>query len=53
MQKWVKENHILMYSSHNEGNSLVSEVDIRHLKNKIYNQMTANDCYDWILSWLF
>ena len=25
MQKWLDENDILMYSTHNEGNSIVSE----------------------------
>ena len=30
-----------MYSTHNEGKSIVAERYIRTLKNKIYKQMTA------------
>ena len=30
-----------MYSTHNEGNSVVAERFIRTLKNKIYKHMTA------------
>ena len=31
-----------MYSTHNEGTSVVAERFIRTLKNKIYKHMTAN-----------
>ena len=31
-----------MYSTHNEGKSVVAESFIRTLKNKIYAHMTAN-----------
>ena len=31
-----------MYSTHNEGNSVIAEGFIRTLKNKIYKHMTAN-----------
>ena len=30
-----------MYSTHNEGKSVVAEIFIRTLKNKIYKHMTA------------
>ena len=30
-----------MYSTHNEGRSVVAEIFIRTLKNKIYKHMTA------------
>ena len=34
---WLKENHIQMYSTNNEGKSVVAErFIIRSLKNKIY-----------------
>ena len=41
MQKWLDK--ILMYSTHNEGGSVVAERFIRTLKSKINKQMTANN----------
>ena len=38
--KWLKNNNIEMYSTHNEGKSVVAERFIRTLK-KIYKHMTA------------
>ena len=40
-KKWLKENHIEMYSTYNEGKSVVAERFIRTLKKKIYKHMTA------------
>ena len=40
-KKWLKDNDIIMYSTHNEGKSVVVERFIRTLKNKIYKHMTA------------
>ena len=40
-KKWLKGNNIEMYSTHNEGKSVVAERFIRALKNKIYKRMTA------------
>ena len=40
-KKWLKNNSIEMYSSHNEGKSVVVERFIRTLKNKIYKHMTV------------
>ena len=40
-KKWLKDNNIEMYSTHNEGKFAVAERFIRTLKNKIYKQMTA------------
>ena len=40
-KKWLKDNDIEMYSTHNEGKSVVTERFIRTLKNKIYKHMTA------------
>ena len=40
-KKWLKDGNIKMYSTHNEGKSLVAERFIRTLKNKIYKHMTA------------
>ena len=40
-KKWLKDNDIEMYSTNNEGKSVVAERFIRTLKNKIYKYMTA------------
>ena len=40
-KKWLKDNDITMYSTHNEGKSVVAERFIRTLKNKIYKHMTS------------
>ena len=37
---FLKENDIKMYSTHNEGKSVVAERFIKTLKNKIYKPMT-------------
>ena len=34
MQKWLDDNDILMYSTHNEGKSIVAERFIKDLKGK-------------------
>ena len=39
-KKWLKDNSIEMYSTHNEGKSVVAERFIRTIKNKIYKYMT-------------
>ena len=43
MQEWLYNNNILMYSTHNEGNSIITESVIKILKPKVYTKMTAND----------
>ena len=40
-KKWLKDNNIEMYSTYNEGKSVVAERFIRFLKDKIYKHMTA------------
>ena len=40
-KKYLKDNSIEMYSTHNEGKSVVVERFIRTLKNMIYKHMTA------------
>ena len=40
-KKWLQDNDIVMYSTHNEGKSVVAERFIRTLKNKIYTYMTS------------
>ena len=41
MKSWLQDNDIEMYSTHNEGKSVVYERFIRTLKNKIYRYMTS------------
>ena len=40
-KKWLSDNDIIMYSTYNEGKSVVAEIFIRTLKNKLYKHMTA------------
>ena len=41
-KKWLRDNDIVMYSTHNEGKSVVvAEEFIRTLKSKIYKYMTS------------
>ena len=41
MKSWLEKSDIEMYSTHNEGKSVVAERFIRTLKNKIYKYMTS------------
>ena len=41
MKSFLLNNKIAMYSTHNEGKSVVAERFIRTLKNKIYKYMTS------------
>ena len=40
-KKWLSDNDIIMYSTFNEGKSVVAERFIRTLKNKLYKHMSA------------
>ena len=40
-KKWLRDNNIVMYSTHNDGKSVVAERFIRTLKSKIYKYMTS------------
>ena len=40
-EKWLSDNDINIYSTYNEGKSVVAERFIRTLKNKLYKHMTA------------
>ena len=45
MSVWLDNNDILMYSSHNEGKSVIAERFVKALKSKIYEKLqfiTAN-----------
>ena len=41
MKFWLQDIDIKVYSTHNEGKSIVVERFIRTLKNKIYKHMTS------------
>ena len=40
-KKWLSDNDIIMYSTYNEDKSLVAEIFIKTVKNKLYKHMTA------------
>ena len=40
-KKWLKNNDIEIYSTHNEEKSVIAERYIRTLKTKIYKYMTS------------
>ena len=40
-KKWLSDNDIMMYSTYNEGKSVVADRFIRTYKNKLYKHMTA------------
>ena len=49
LKNWLRDNDIVMYSTHNEGKSAVAERFIKTLKSKIYKYMTSiskNVCID-------
>ena len=40
-KKWLKDNNIQMYSTHNTGKPIVAECFIKTLKTEVYKHMTA------------
>ena len=40
-KKWLRDNNIEMYSTNNEGKSVIAKRFIRTIKNKIYKYMTS------------
>ena len=51
-KKWLKDNDIEMYSTHNEGKSVVAERFIRTLKNKIYKHTTSVSKKCLLINWM-
>ena len=47
-KKWLQDNDILMYSTHNEGESVVAERFVRTLKSKIYKYINSISKYVYI-----
>ena len=43
MKKWLDDDNILMYMTHNEGKSVATERFVKTLKGKIYKKMTPDD----------
>ena len=41
IKKWLRDNDLVMFSTHNEGKSVVAERFIRTLKSKTYKYMTS------------
>ena len=41
MKSWLHGNGLKMYSTYNEGTSVVAERFIRNVRNTIYSYMTA------------
>ena len=48
LQEWLDNNDIFMYSTHNEGNSVIAKRFIKTLKTEIYKAMTANDSKSYL-----
>ena len=48
MQELLGNNDILMYSTHNTGKSVITEMIIKRLKSQIYKKMTANDSKSYL-----
>ena len=48
MQKWLDDNDVFFYSTHNEGKSMVSEWFTKTLKVKIYKKITVNDSKSYL-----
>ena len=51
-EKWLSDNNIIMYSTYNEGKSVVAERLIRTLKNKLYKHMTATGKKVYMMFWM-
>ena len=43
MEKWLDNNGTLMYSTHNEGKSVITEWFKKTLSSKIYKKTAAKD----------
>ena len=48
MKSWLEKNYIEIYSTHNEGKSVVAERFTITLKYKIYKNMTSMSIYIYI-----
>ena len=49
MQEWLDINDILMYSTHNEGKSVIAVRFIETLEAKIFRKLTVNDNFIFLI----
>ena len=48
MQKWLSNNNILIYFTHNEKKSVITERFTKKLKARIYIKIAANDSKSYL-----
>ena len=48
MQEWLDNTDILMYSTHNKGMSVITEIFTKTLKTEIYEKVTANNSESYL-----
>ena len=48
IQEWLSNDNTLMYSTHNERNSVIAEGFIKILKDKIYKKVRAKDSKSYL-----
>ena len=48
MQEWLDNNNILLYSTRNEGKSVIAEEFIETLNAKTYEKMTDGDSKSYL-----
>ena len=48
MQERLHNNDTLIYSRHNEGKSVITEIFVKTLKTKIFKKITANDSKSYL-----
>ena len=48
MNQWLDNNDFLMYSTYNEGKSVVAKRFIKTLKAKLYTKTTASDSKSYL-----
>ena len=51
-KRWLSSNDTIMYSTFNEGKSVVAERFIRTLKNKLYKHMTLHVKMYIVMFWM-
>ena len=52
MQKCLDDIDILLYSTHNEGKSVVAERFVKSLRDKIYKKLTASNSKFCLAIWI-
>ena len=52
MKAWLEKNVTEMYSTHNEGKSVIAEKLIRSLKNKVYKYELQYQNMFMLVNWM-